>query len=721
MTDNLKKPLLNILIVLVVFLMQQSSLVAAQLEEPAAEPAAPFVGISRVWPNLRFERPVFLTGAGDGSGRIFVVEQQGVIRVFKKTAGQDTSSVKSSSVFLDIRELVNRQGNEEGLLGLAFHPDFKNNGQFFVHYSSRRNKPKKLSGVAPNVISRFVVSADDPDVADVDSEEIILGQKQPYRNHNGGMIAFGPDGYLYASFGDGGFKDDPQGNGQKLSSWLGSIIRIDVDRKQDRAKYAVPADNPFVGQAKVRPELWAIGLRNVWRFSFDRDDGTLFAADVGQNRFEEVNVITKGGNYGWNRYEANDDFDRKTKLTLDENIKPVASYGREWGISITGGYVYRGKDFPQLQGYYFYGDYVSGNLWSLKKTADGKYHNSLARRTGRSIASFGEDDEGELYLVSFDGGIYRVVVTSEPEDTFADWPKLLSDTDFYVSTADKKLSPRMIPYMVNAPFWSDGADKQRYLMLPDGEKLGYRDVGSWEVPVGTTLLKNFEVRRDSRRRPIETRLIKRVESGWESATYVWDRKGKDAELLPSGKQFELGLGHGLTTWHAPSSSECASCHVDAAGYVLGLNTAQLNRQLDDKNQITILQENGWLELPADFDLASAAKFHSAADESGTLEQQVRTYLDVNCAMCHQPTGPGNANIDLRYEVALEKTRMIDELPAQGDMGIAGARVVSRGNPDKSLLLKRIETLGAGRMPVIGSNVVDEAAVELIREWIESLE
>lgn len=689
----------------------------------------PFVGVERVYPNLRFNRPVYLTGSGDGSGRMFVVEQDGVIRVFPGTANRDDMDrIKDSAVFLDIREKVSRRGNEEGLIGLAFHPDYAENGQFFVHYSLKTNerdengRPK----VASNVISRYSVSTSNRDRADPDSEDVIMTQSQPYANHNGGMIEFGPDGFLYVTFGDGGSANDPHGNAQNMATLLGSIIRIDVDKTSDGRNYSIPDDNPFLNVEGAAPEQWAIGLRNVWRFSFDRADGTLIAADVGQNKIEEVNIIERGGNYGWNRFEANETFNADTQLVHGEHVQPVAMYGRSWGISITGGYVYRGEDHPELQGKYFYGDYASGNLWAMARDEKGVYRNELVRRTGRSIASFGEDDRGELYLLSFDGGVYRVVTTDQPEDTFGDWPSKLSETGLYANIQDQELAADLIPYKVNAPFWSDGADKGRYIRLPEGEKMTYAESGSWNVPIGTVIVKNFHGEHlRNKQTQFETRLIKRTPEGWQSATYVWNLNGSDAELLPAGKQFEV-YQRGqrrweVRSWHAPSASECASCHTDAAGYVLGLKTAQLNSDVDGKNQLVRWSRQGIVDLPEDFDPVSAARFCDPLAKDGTLEDRARVYLDVNCAMCHQPNGPGNANIDLRYTTDLEKTRMIGEPPAQGEMGIANALIVAPGAPERSLLLHRVETLGAGRMPTIGSNLVDEKASELLKQWIESLD
>lgn len=683
----------------------------------------PGAALERAFPQLRFERPIFLTGAGDGSGRVFVVEQGGVVRVF-----DGSEDARETEVFLDLSDIVSRRGNEEGLLGMAFHPEFASNGQVFVHFSSRRDPGEK--GVAQNVISRFTVDAKKPNAVDPDSEEVLLVQRQPYRNHNGGMIAFGPDGMLYVSFGDGGAANDPEGNGQKLSSMLGSIIRIDVDRKGEGRAYGIPEDNPFASPdgayadvEGARPEIYALGLRNVWRFSFDRETGELFAADVGQNEIEEVDKIVSGGNYGWNRYEAEDDFAKDTVLAPGRLMEPIASYGHSEGLSITGGYVYRGSDQPSLDGVYFFADYASGNLWGLRATADGEYESELLRRTGRSIASFGEDEDGELYALSFDGAIYRVVAAEPMEPALAHWPQKLSETGLYASMRKGTLAEHLIPYEVNAPFWSDNAEKGRYIELPEGKALSFSSEGTFEVPVGTRIVKTFHQPPAGRRRtprPVETRVIERTEEGWDAGTYVWDRRGQDAVLEPSGRQFEQWTRAGVTTWHAPSSSECASCHTVESGYVLGLSAPQLAGGEGDDNQLLRWIGAGLLEVPEGVDVTALEAHPDPFDESAPLATRARTYLDVNCAMCHRPDGPGNASIDLRSGTPLTATGMIDVEPSQGDLGLEDARIVAPGAPDRSVLLERIRTLGTGRMPSIGSHVVDQAGVELLTEWIEGL-
>lgn len=709
----------------------KDSSVYAQYQDEAEDNNKGGVGIERVFTKLRFDRPVQITHDHANEDRLYVVEQSGVIRAFSITDHSEPDLAKqteqqkiaTSWVFMDISDRISRAGNEEGLIGLAFHPDFKTNGEFFVHYSS---KVKDMHGI----VARFKTKVEgDRVVGDPASEEVLLEQKQPYRNHNGGSIEFGPEGFLYITLGDGGSANDPHNNGQNLSTWLGTILRIDINKKDEGLQYAIPDDNPFVEKENARPEIFAFGLRNVWRFSFDRKTGELWAADVGQNRFEEIDIIKKAGNYGWNRMEADSVFNETTELAFGEHESPIAIYARHWGWSVTGGFVYRGKEFPNLQGRYFYGDYVSGNLWQITRDQEGQFKNELVRRTGRSISSFGEDFNGEVYLSSFDGYIYRIVPSSQPENMFANWPNKLSETDLYTSTKDQVISDKLIPYEVNAPFWSDNAEKSRYLVIPEGKKVQFKEAGSWELPVGTTIVKNFKGQHLRDMRMLETRLIKRTESGWEAATYVWNQEGTDADLVPSGKQFELYQPNAamrrwdVNSWHAPSSSECASCHVDAGGYVLAFNTMQLNREFSDtgKNQIVDWNERGILELPEGFELENATAFVSPYDMEQPIDQRARAYLDVNCAMCHQPNGPGNANIDLRFSTALKDTGVINQPPAQGNLQMRDVRLIATGQPEKSVLLHRINTLGVGRMPNVGSNQIDKEAVKLLYEWIENMD
>ncbi len=358
--------------------------------------------ISVAFDNLTFSRPVDLQASRDGTGRLFVVEQAGVIKVFP-----NSPSAAEARTFLDIRSRVNDSGNEEGLLGLAFHPDYGSNGYLFVNYTS--NNPNVT------VIARYSASASDPDIADPNSEEILLTIGQPFGNHNGGQIGFGPDGMLYIAVGDGGSGGDPMEHGQNLSTLLGTILRIDVDNVSGNLNYAIPPDNPFAGnQQGHREEIFAYGLRNPWRFSFDPETGSLWTGDVGQNRFEEIDIIESGKNYGWNVMEGFECFGSGGCNTADLTL-PVHAYPHEAGnASVTGGYVYRGSTLPDLVGTYVYADYSSGRIWSLEEQG-GSYNNELVVDSPVRISSFGVDASDELFICAFDGRIYRLMDTSGTE------------------------------------------------------------------------------------------------------------------------------------------------------------------------------------------------------------------------------------------------------------------------------------------------------------------
>jgi glucose/arabinose dehydrogenase len=361
---------------------------------PAEQEEVPVTGLRPVnaFPNLTFNRPVdFQQPTGDAN-LVFVLEQEGVISVFENNA-----DVAAKKTFLDVKGKVDDGGNEEGLLGLAFHPSFATNGFFYVNYTA--TNPDRT------VIARYhVLSAD---AADPASEVVLLEFDQPFSNHNGGQLAFGPDGFLYIAVGDGGSGGDPQNHGQDRTTLLGSILRIDVDHESGGKKYAIPADNPFVGNtSNYKEEIFAYGLRNPWRMSFDSEDGRLWVGDVGQGAKEEIDIVVKGGNYGWNLMEGKQCFQsgcNPAGLKL-----PIWDYGRSEGFSITGGYVYHGAAIPSLEGKYIYADFGSQKVWSLDfSNADSPVNTELFG-AGFNIASFGVDKNQELYLCGFNGSIYKL-------------------------------------------------------------------------------------------------------------------------------------------------------------------------------------------------------------------------------------------------------------------------------------------------------------------------
>lgn len=336
------------------------------------------------------DNPEGLVNAGDGSGRLFIVEQTGLIRILKDGALFPTP-------FLDLTQKVICCG-ERGLLGLAFHPNYVENGYFYVDYTEEVNA--KLY----TMIARYSVSASDPNQADPGSEMPMLHILQPFKNHNGGELQFGPEGYLYIGMGDGGSAGDPDGNGQNLQTLLGKILRIDVDHNEP---YAIPPENPYANGGGLW-EIWAYGFRNPWRFSFDKLTGDLYIGDVGQDAWEEIDYLPAdspgGENFGWNFYEGNHPYRGSPPLGAGF-VTPVAEYGHELGISVTGGFVYRGKNLPAWMGVYLYGDYGSGRVWGLLHLPDGNWQNSLMFDTDTNISSFGVDENGEIYLVDYSGNI----------------------------------------------------------------------------------------------------------------------------------------------------------------------------------------------------------------------------------------------------------------------------------------------------------------------------
>ncbi len=377
-----------ILIPLVLLLLHAHGFMAANTSSlPAHAATVPRIGLHSLATDLT--DPVYVTPAGDRSGRLFVVEQAGTIRIIQ-------NGRLLPAPFLDIRSRV-ISGGELGLLSVAFHPGYASNGRFFVNYTANGTGLR-------TVIAEYRTSAADPNVADP-TERVILEIGQPFRNHNGGLNLFGPDGMLYIGMGDGGSAGDPFNNGQRLDTLLGKLLRIDVDGE---SPYRVPRDNPFVGRRGARGEIWAYGLRNPWRFSFDRATGRLLLADVGQHKWEEIHLIEKGQNYGWNIMEGWHCFNPPTGCRKAGLRLPIAEYDHAQGCSITGGYVYRGSRLPDLRGRYLFGDYCSGRLWVLTEGRGGRWRMTQLLSTGLQISSFGQDQEGELYVVDHRGGIYRI-------------------------------------------------------------------------------------------------------------------------------------------------------------------------------------------------------------------------------------------------------------------------------------------------------------------------
>lgn len=655
------------------------------------------IQLQRVLPNLTFSAPILYLPHPTQNNIVYVVQQRGIIYRVDRSTGTRQQLVNLN----DFYTLDNTCG-ECGLLGMAFDPDFANNGYVYLSFTEglRNNN---LTSIVARLVSYDNGTSLARSGTTLDRTNLI-SVRQPFDNHNGGHIAFGPDGYLYVGLGDGGSANDPQNNAQNNNNLLGSMLRITT------AGAPAPGNNV----PGALPEIYAYGLRNPWRWSFDRDTGELWLGDVGQNALEEINIIQHGGNYGWRCYEG----DRRTNNSCSTSgpyIAPITTYGRTEGVSVTGGYVYRGTALPALYGAYIFGDFGSGRIWALFPGDNGNYERELLLASGRSIASFAEGRDGELYVVDHSGGIYQIVadnsIGSGP-------PQQLTDTGCVNPADPTQPAAGLIPYTINEPFWSDGAEKTRYLGLPNNQRISVAADGNFVFPINTVLMKNFSLLD----RLIETRLFMRGENGtWRGYSYRWNANQTQATLLPDA----LDEDFGSITWHYPSRAECNVCHTAAAGFTLGPEGAQLNGNfIYPGTGITANQLHTWESIglfTAPLTTAQRNLFMPPSDDTQySLAQRARSYLHSNCSNCHRPQGPTQVSLDLRYTTSLAQTGACNIVPTSTDLGISNARIIAPGASERSVLLQRMIATDDNRMPPISSHVVDEEGTELLAEWINTL-
>ncbi len=665
------------------------------------------------FPQLVFFHSIFVAGV-PGENRLVVLRQSGQLEAFVN----DTAA-SSTRLILDLAGII-VSGGEEGLLGLAFDPGFVTNRFVYVHYSA--------GGPRRSVISRF--SWDTVlDRVELFSEKVILEVEQPFSNHNGGMLAFGPDDYLYVALGDGGSGGDPQNNAQNPDNFLGSILRLDVHPSNPFDPYQVPADNPFVGQNGFRPETYAYGLRNPFRFSFDRQTGDLWVGDVGQNEREEIDLVRAGDNLGWRVFEGNLPYDGSlNNLPAAAFVPPVIDYDHGQGVAVIGGYVYRGTRNPGLVGRYLYTDLVPGPVWALEYDGVNVRANDVIVSTTAGTNSFGEGNDGEVYLLQSDS-IFHFVETANGGRSL---PERLSETGIFSSLADLTPASGLIEFAVNQPFWSDGALKRRFAAIPTSERIEFSATEPWRFPVGSLLVKHFELELTegiaSSARRLETRLLIRTVNGWQGFTYRWNDDQNDALLL-SGRAFEnitvalLDGGTREQVYEYPSRTDCLTCHNDSAGFALGAKARQLNgdfaypaaidNQLRSWNNIALFTSD--IGDPEQYGV-----FPAVADSAASLDARARAYLSINCASCHQPGGPTPVSLDLSFGTPLVDTGALDTAPSAGDLGLASARIIAPGDRARSVLWERMRRLDGDRMPPVGSHVVDELGVALIGDWIDTL-
>jgi uncharacterized repeat protein (TIGR03806 family) len=698
------------------------------------EPPAPY-RTQQVFPKLKFSEPLAMTSI-PGSNRLLIVERRGKVFTF-----ENSPTVEKADLLLD---------TGKSTYGVALHPEFQTNGYVYVTYIVKEGDP------LPNGsrVARFQVGKERPWRCDPKSEQVIL--EWPSGGHNAGCLGFGKDGYLYLSCGDGSGIADELKTGQDLSDLLASIIRIDVDHPDAGKAYGIPKDNPFVNTPKARPEIWAYGLRQVWKFTFDRQNGDLWAGEVGQDLWESVYKIAKGGNYGWSVTEGAHEFRPDRPKGPTPILKPLVEHPHSDFRSLTGGFVYRGSKNKELAGAYIYGDYDTGKIAALRYDGRNVTMQQELVDTPFRIITFSEDQAGELYFVDFMNGTIHELVPAPKAEPVAAFPRKLSETGLFASTKDHTPAPGLIPYSVNAELWSDHAVKERFLALPGESQIEFDTVEypqpapgaprGWRFPDGTVVVKTFgmemEAGKPESRRRLETRILhfKQLagteevgDQMWLGYTYVWNEDQTDAELLAAqGADRELTIrdaaapgGVRKQKWHFPSRAECTLCHTMPAKYVLGVNTLQMNKDHNYgnghvANQLQTLEHLGVFKKPLAKPHEELPRLVDYRDESQSLEKRARSYLHSNCAHCHMKWGGGNAEFQLLATLPLADLGIVNTRPGHGLFNLTDPKDLVPGNPDRSMILYRMTKVGLGRMPHVASNVVDDRAAKMLRDWISQL-
>ncbi len=719
------------------------------LSPGAAQPNEVRYALEDALPGLTFDRPVYVASAPGENNRLFVIERAGRIIVIPDLSNP------ARTVFLDISDRIKsdyEKSGSEGLSSIAFHPNYSQNRYFYV---TTTISTRSAMGVGDhNRLSRFQTSGDNPNFSPPSSELALINQYDQGYGHNWNDLTFGPDGYLYVACGDEGDPNDMYQNSQRLDKdFFSGILRIDVDKRPgslppnyhpgSTGNYAIPSDNPYLGVtafmgspldvSRVRTEFYAVGLRNPWRIWMDPVTGFLYCGDVGQHTSEEIDAITKGGNYGWAYLEGTHAGFRGDPPPGSSFIPPIVEYGhgysQDLGDCVIGGVVYRGSQLGSLDGAYIFADYTSGNIWATHydgATASPKQW--LASETG--IAGLGLDPRnGDVLLVNHDQGKVKRLVL-DVANGGAPLPNTLSETGAFQDTAHLVPAPGVVPYDVNVSFWSDGSDKQRWFFVPAGQTIGFSPDSNWSFPAGTVWVKHFELEMrkgdPTSRRRIETRLLIKNQTGVYGVTYRWDDSQQNATLVPSAgleETFQIN-DNGQTrsqTWHYPSRSECLVCHTPAAGYALGFNTAQLNRSFNYPsgagNQIAAMNGGGFFDRPA-ANLHTLRSLAPADRNDASLEFRARSYLAANCAQCHQPGGSAQGVWDARFSTPLSASGIING-PLLNNGGDSANRVVKPGDPDHSMLLARIRDLGVGHMPPLATHELNSEGINLLHDWIQN--
>lgn len=712
----------------------------------------PLYRVQRVYPDFRPVFPITVK-AIPGTDQMFVITQDRPYSPSSLYRFKDDSAVKTVDA---VKVLDTPDGGTA--YDIAFHPRFAENGYVYLGWNAKdKTKDKHFSRII-----RYTMARTPPFAFDVKSAQTVIEWES--NGHNGAAVCFGTNGMMYVTSGDGTSDSDGNVMGQRTDTLLAKVLRIDVDHPENGKLYAVPKDNPFVGDKRFVPETWAYGLRNPWRIAADPKTGHLWVGNNGQDLWETAHFVRKGDNYGWSVTEGSHPFYPNRTPGPTPIAAPTIEHHHSEFRSLTGGIVYHSDALPDLKGAYLYGDYSTGRIWGMKH--DGTkpiWHKELA--TPRlQITAFGTNTRGELLICDHrgagEGGFYTLVPTPKEEKPSA-FPRKLNESGLFDSVKDHRMKPGVVPYSVNAPFWSDGMHKERWIALPAGTAIDFTRTRGWNFPDKTVLVKSFA---GEPGKWAETRFLTKQDGEWCGYSYVWNADGTDADLVPAaGMDRDVIVGGRKQTWHYPSRAECMVCHSRAQNFVLGLCTGQMNKPHDyggtTDHQLRVLDRLGMLkadwtaELKAKYGEQAGAKrlkgkeadeyvtqrlpaakptalpdelvkmldpLVDPADATQDLAKRAKSWLHVNCSSCHVEAGGGNAQIELEFATALDKMRLLDAKPLHHTFDVPEARLVAPGQPERSVLLKRVGTRGPNQMPPLASNRVDEAGLKLLRDWVASL-
>ncbi|MCA9058979.1 MAG: PQQ-dependent sugar dehydrogenase, partial [Planctomycetaceae bacterium] len=683
----------------------------------APVPPEPFQ-ITPAFPQVKFDHPTCLLEI-PGTDLLLVTEIGGKVWSFR-----NSPTVTQTQLVADLQSLAN---GGVSLFSAVADPDFAHNRFLYfclVHPGDGRHSR----------VSRFTMTNDASPRLDPASETVII--TWPSGGHNAGCLRFGPDGMLYIATGDGSGPNPPDGltTGQDVSDLLGSILRIDVRGTTSGQTYQIPSDNPFTTQPGARAEVYAYGLRNPWKFNIDRRNGDVYVADNGWETWEMIHLVKAGSNWGWPVMEGRVPLRTEVAVGPTPITPPIRDHHHSEANSVIGGPVCHSVKLPQLDGHFIYGDYITGTIWSVVRGKDGQFIGQTLVDTDLRITDFLETEAGDVLVVDYDltGQIYQLQPNTA-EDRSTTFPRTLSRTGLFESLTPLQPATGVISYQVIAPRWMDGAAGQRFVAIPgtDSIQLAPHSGQAGTYPDGTVLVKHLTIPSTdtTESRPLETQILLLQNGTWNPYVYLWNANGSDADLVPpNGAQTPVSwpATDGSTkerTWHSGSANECRLCHNAGSGNVLGFVASQLtgrrNAAPDERSPIRRLLQQGTITAGPDSDASADYRLVAPSDQTEELNDRARSYLHANCSMCHHRGGNAIVSFYLSRNLAFEQLNT-NKGTGIGTFGMTNAKIIVPGDPYRSVLMYRFSKLGNGRMPYIGSYVVDSEGVTLLESWIRSL-